>query len=148
MQLGAALRDTLEGWQADLHPPWRDVVGDVTLAVGDVDSTLEIEPWEPIFPARRGRRFPGTPAGAHLLRAFIQTIIAARTGEACYARSFADAAAETLAAAVLSESDAGTDPRVILRAHPAEADAFLALENPFTLCNRHLRTMGAAAVDW
>ena len=147
MQLGAALRDTLEGWQADLHPPWRDVVGDVALAFGDVGPALELDLWEPIFPARRGRRFPGAPAGAHMLRAFIQTIIAARTGEACYARSFGDAAAETIQAAGLKGPDA-SDERVILRPHPAEADAFLALENPFTLCNRHLRTMGAPAVDW
>ena len=282
IQLGAALRDALEGWPADLHPPWRDVAGDAELAWDDVDPTLELDPWEPIFPARRGAVFPGAPAGAHMLRAFdgiapehvrcvilgqdpypcpafatgrafeagnvadwreldkmfspsvrafIQAIIAARTGDARYARRFADwpatlatiesgavdleapdaladrwvasgvlllnssltlsrfqravdphqsrghlplwrplmirviehlagrdapvtfigfgdAAAETLAAADLSESDAGPDPRVILRPHPAEADAFLALDNPFTLCNRRLHAMGAAAVDW
>ena len=61
---------------------------------------------------------------------------------------FGDAAAETLAAAGLSESDAGTARHVILRPHPAAADEVLAQENPFTLCNRHLQTMGAAAVDW
>ena len=280
-RLKSALREALEGWQEDIHPPWRDVVGDVSLAFGDVDPTLELEPWEPIFPARRGRVFPGAPAGAHMLRAFdgirpedsrcvilgqdpypcpafatgrafeagnvarwreldkmfspsvravIQMILAARTGEARYAQSiaqwpatlaaieagavdleapdaladrwvasgalllnssltltrfrrevdphqarghlplwrplmvrvlthlakrrapvvflgFGDAAAETLRAAGLGESDAG-DGRVILRPHPAEADAVLALENPFALCNRQLREMGAAPVDW
>ena len=280
-RLRSALRDTLRGWQEDVEPAWRDVVRSVSLAYGDVDPTLEIEPWEPIFPARRGAVFPGAPAGAHMLhafdgiapedvrcvilgqdpypcpafatgrafeagnvahwreldkmfspsvRAFIQAIIAARTDEARYARRFADwpatlaaiesgavelespdaladrwvasgvlllntsltlsrfqravdphqrrghlplwrplmirviehlagqgtpvvflgfgdAAAETIKAAGLSGPDAGGD-RVILRPHPAEADAFLALENPFTLCNRHLQAMGAAAVDW
>ncbi|MDE0390862.1 MAG: hypothetical protein OXI57_02190 [Rhodospirillales bacterium] len=282
MQLKAALCEILEGWQADLPPPWRDVVDDVALGFEQVDPTLELEPWEPIFPARRGRTFPGAPAGAHMLsafdeitpadvrcvivgqdpypcpafatgrafeagnvarwreldkmfspsvRAFIQTILAARTGEARYARSFAqwpatlaaieagavdleapaaladrwvasgvlllnssltlsrfqregdshqvrghlplwrplvrrvvehlecqegpvvflgfgDAAAETLRTAGLAKSETGAGGRVILRPHPAEADAFLALENPFTLCNRRLQEMGAAPVDW
>ncbi len=280
-RLRSALRDTLRGWQEDVEPAWRDVVRGVALAYGDVDPTLEIEPWEPIFPARRGAVFPGAPAGAHMLRAFdgiapedvrcvilgqdpypcpafatgrafeagnvaqwreldkmfspsvrafIQAIIAARTGEVRYARRFADwpatlaaiesvavdleapdaladrwvasgvlllntsltlsrfqravdphqrrghlplwrplmirviehlagrgtpvvfigfgdAAAETIQAAGLSGPDASGD-RVILRPHPAEADAFIALENPFTLCNRRLQAMGAAAVDW
>ena len=282
MRLEEALRDTLGGWQTDVDPHWHDLVGGVDLAFDDVDPALELEPWEPIFPARRNRTFPGAPAGAHMLRAFdgiapahvrcvilgqdpypcpafatgrsfeagnvarwreldkmfspsvravIQLIVAARTGEAHYARNFAqwpatlaaieagaikleapavladrwveagvllrnssltlsrfqravdphqrrghlplwrplmvrvldrlagrgtpvvfigfgDAAAETLAAAGLSESDAGTAPRVILRPHPAAADEVLAQENPFTLCNRHLRTMGAVPVDW
>ena len=282
MQLKAALRAILEDWQADLPPAWRDVVGDVALGFEQVDPTLELEPWEPIFPARRGRTFPGAPAGAHMLaafdgitpadarcvilgqdpypcpafatgrafeagnvacwreldkmfspsvRAFIQTILAARTGEARYALSFAewpatlaaieggtieleapaaladrwvasgvlllnssltlsrfqregdphqvrghlplwrplmrrviahlagretpvaflgfgDAAEETLRAAGLGESESVAGGRVILRPHPAEADAFLALENPFILCNRRLQEMGAAPVDW
>ena len=281
-RLRSALRDTLRGWQEDVEPAWRDVVRRVALAYGDVDPTLEIEPWEPIFPARRGAVFPGAPAGAHMLRAFdgiapadvrcailgqdpypcpafatgrafeagnvahwreldkmfspsvrafVQAIIAARTGEARYARRFADwpatlaaiesgaidleapealadrwvgsgvlllnssltlsrfqrevdphqrrghlplwrplmvrviehlagagtpvvfvgfgdAAAETLAAAGLGGSGTAAAERVILRPHPAEADAFLAMENPFTLCNRRLQSMGAAAVDW
>ena len=281
MGLRAALRETLKGWKEDIHPPWRDVVGDVALAFDDVDPTLELEPWEPIFPARRGTVFPGAPAGAHILhafdgvapedvrctilgqdpypcpafatgrafeagnvarwreldkmfspsvRAFVQMILVARTGEAEYARSFAqwpatlaaieqgavdleapdtladrwvasgvlllntsltlsrfqrevdrhqarghlplwrplmirviehlarretpvvflgfgDAAAETLRAAGLDGSDAG-DARVILRPHPADADEFLAQENPFSLCNRRLQAMGAAPVDW
>ena len=280
-RLRSALRHTLQGWQEDVEPAWRDVVRSVALAYGDVDPTLEIEPWEPIFPPRRGAVFPGAPAGAHMLRAFdgiapedvrcvilgqdpypcpafatgrafeagnvahwreldkmfspsvrafIQTIIAARTGEARYARRFADwpatlaaiesgaidleapdaladrwvasgvlllntsltlsrfqravdphqrrghlplwrplmirviehlarrekpvvfigfgdAAAETIQAAGLRGPDASGD-RVILRPHPAEADAFLALENPFALCNRRLQAIGAAAVDW
>ena len=282
MQLKAALRKTLEGWHEDIPPPWRDVVGDVALGFEQVDATLELEPWEPIFPARRGRNFPGAPAGAHMLRAFddlppeevrcvilgqdpypcpafatgrafeagnvagwreldkmfspsvravTQLIVAARTGEAHYARNFeqwpatlaaieagaveleepaalayrwvssgvlllntsltlsrfmregdphqvsghlplwrplmvrvldhlvgqgppvvfigfGDAAAETLAAAGLGNSDADATERVIIRPHPAAAEEILAQENPFTLCNRRLQAMGAAAVDW
>ena len=140
VQLRAALRETLEGWQEDIHQPWRDVIADVALGFEQVDASLELEPWEPIFPARRRRTFPGAPEGAHMLRAFdnlppeevrcvilgqdpypcpafstgrafeagnlarwreldkmfspsvravIQLIVAARTGEAHYARSFA-----------------------------------------------------------
>ena len=282
VQLRAALRETLEGWQEDVHQPWRDVIADAALGFEQVDATLELELWEPIFPARRGRAFPGAPEGAHMLRAFdnlppeevrcvilgqdpypcpafstgrafeagnvarwreldkmfspsvravIQLIVAARTGEAHYARSFAqwpamlaaieggavdleapdtladrwvasgvlllnssltltrfqregdphqvrghlplwrplmvrvlshlvardapvvfigfgNAAAETLAAAGLGGSDAGATGRAIFRPHPAAADEVLAQENPFTLCNRRLRAMGAAAVDW
>ena len=140
MRLEEALRDTLGGWQTDVDPHWHDLVGGVDLAFDDVDPALELEPWEPIFPARRNRTFPGAPAGAHMLRAFdgiapahvrcvilgqdpypcpafatgrsfeagnvarwreldkmfspsvravIQLIVAARTGEAHYARNFA-----------------------------------------------------------
>ena len=275
MQLRAALRETLEGWHEDIAPPWRRLVGDVALGFEEVDAALELEPWEPIFPARRGQAFPGAPAGAHMLRAFdglvpedvrcvilgqdpypcpafstgrafeagnvarwreldkmfspsvravIQLIVAARTGEAHYARSFAQwpatlaaieggavdlEAPDTLAdrwvasgvlllnssltltrfqregdphqvrghlplwrsllvrvlshlvardapivvigfgdAAAQALDDAGAKGRVILRPHPAAADEVLAQENPFTLCNRRLRAMGAAAVDW
>lgn len=35
-----------------------------------MEPSLELEPWEPIFPVRRGKRFPGAPADAHILRAF------------------------------------------------------------------------------
>ena len=70
MQLRAALRETLEGWREDIHPPWRDVIADAALGFEQVNATLELEPWEPIFPARRGRMFPGAPAGAHMLSAF------------------------------------------------------------------------------
>ena len=281
MRLRAALQDTLQGWQEDVHAPWRDVVRNVSLAFDDVDPLLELEPWEPIFPARRGMVFPGAPAGAHMLRAFdgivpadvrcvilgqdpypcpafatgrafeagnvarwreldkmfspsvrafIQMILAVRTGEAHYARRFAQwpstlaaieegavdleapealadrwvgsgvlllntsltltrfrregdphqvrghlrlwrplmirvvqylagherpvvfigfggAAADTLRAAGLGEAGV-SDPRVILRPHPAAADEVLAQENPFALCNRRLRAKGAAPVDW
>ncbi len=65
-----ALRETLEGWRSDLPAAWATVIGDVELGFDDCDPALELEAWEPIFPARRGRTFPGAPAGAHMLRAF------------------------------------------------------------------------------
>ena len=70
VQLRAALRETLQGWQEDIASPWGDVITDVALGFEDVDTTLELEPWEPIFPARRGRTLPGAPVGAHMFRAF------------------------------------------------------------------------------
>lgn len=65
-----AVRETLSGWQDDVAPAWRQVLSDVVLDFEAMDTTLELEPWEPIFPPRRGRVFPGAPRGAHALRAF------------------------------------------------------------------------------
>lgn len=282
MQLRAALKEALEGWQEDIHPPWRNVIAGVALGFEQVDAALDLEPWEPMFPARRGRLFPGAPAGAHMLGAFdglapedvrcvilgqdpypcpafstgrafeagnvagwreldtmispsvravIQLVVAERTGAAHFAEGFAqwpaalaaiesgaveleapdalasrwvasgvlllnasltltrfqregdphqvrghlplwrplvvrvlghlaardtpvvfigfgDVAAQALHDAGLGRSNAGATGRVILRPHPAEADEVLAQENPFTVCNRRLRAMGAAPVDW
>lgn len=68
--LSEAMREVLDGWRGDLPPVWQEVVRDVELDLGAIDPGLMIEPWEPIFPARRGRNFPGAPPGAHVLRAF------------------------------------------------------------------------------
>ncbi|OCW56127.1 uracil-DNA glycosylase [Hoeflea olei] len=62
--------ETTAGWKEDLAPDWRAVMADVALGTAAVAPDLELEAWEPIFPARRGRTFPGAPAGAHMLRAF------------------------------------------------------------------------------
>ena len=64
------MRETLLGWRQDMDPAWQRLVENVELRFEDISADLMIEPWEPIFPARRNRRFPGEPAGAHLLRAF------------------------------------------------------------------------------
>lgn len=71
-RLSEAMREVLAGWQGDLPPSWHAVLGEVALDFAAVDPALEIEPWEPVFPPRKGRVFPGAPAGAHLLRAFDQ----------------------------------------------------------------------------
>lgn len=141
MSLREALRETLAGWREDLPAQWRPLAKEVSLGFAAIDPALSLEPWEPIFPARRGKIFPGAPAGAHIfrafdgiapddvacvilgqdpypepgfatgrafeagnvaawreldkmfsksVRAFIQLVLAARTGKAAFARSFAD----------------------------------------------------------
>ncbi|SDR41564.1 Uracil-DNA glycosylase [Rhizobiales bacterium GAS113] len=68
------LRDTmeamLEGWRDDLPPAWRGIAGSAQLGFGEMDPGLALDPWEPVFPVRRGRVFPSQPPGAHMLRAF------------------------------------------------------------------------------
>ncbi len=68
--LTGALRETLHGWKEDIDPAWREFVGNVRLGFDDISAELVIEPWEPIFPTRRGKKMPGEPNGAHMLRAF------------------------------------------------------------------------------
>jgi uracil-DNA glycosylase len=70
MRLEEALRECLSGWRDDLDMCWRDVLGGADLAFDAIGRDLSIEPWEPIFPVRRGRIFPGMPAGTHMFRAF------------------------------------------------------------------------------
>jgi uracil-DNA glycosylase len=70
MRLREAMAETLGGWEADLPATWRAALGPVGEDFESVDADLDFEFWEPIFPARRGRHFPGQPDGAHTLRAF------------------------------------------------------------------------------
>ena len=267
MRLKDALEKTLAGWRDDVNPSWLRALDGVELGFDSVDELLTLEPWEPIFPARKGRAFPGAPPGAHVfrafdapapeevrcvvlgqdpypcpafatgrafeagnvarwreldkmfstsVRAFVQLIVAARTGEARYAADvdrwpstlsdiecgrvpfekpaviadrwaasgvlllnsaltlsrfdravgphqarghlplwrplmlavlrhlagrgkplvcigFGAVAESILREAGLDEESSGASPRVILRAHPAEAERVFALENPFTL---------------
>ena len=65
-----ALEQTFAGWREDVEPAWLGVLEGVELGFDAVDGTLTLEPWEPIFPARRVRAFPGAPRGAHVFRAF------------------------------------------------------------------------------
>ncbi|MCP4319036.1 MAG: uracil-DNA glycosylase [Hyphomicrobiales bacterium] len=65
-----ALREMLAGWQEDLPEPWQVVLSGTELGFNECDPDLELEHWEPIFPARRDRVFPGAPKGAHIFRAF------------------------------------------------------------------------------
>jgi len=141
VKLDAAMRECLENWEVDLTDAWRSFLGEITLGFDDIDASLELEFWEPIFPVRRNKHFPGMPKGAHALRAFdgiepqsvkcvilgqdpypepgfatgrafeagnikswadldqmfsksvrafMQQIVAARTKNPCFARSFAD----------------------------------------------------------
>jgi uracil-DNA glycosylase len=141
VRLVDALNEMLAGWREDLPQAWQTVLADIRLGLDACDPTLELDHWEPIFPARPRRVFPGAPARAHMfrafddiapedvrcvilgqdpypepgfatgrafeagnvaawreldkmfsksVRAFVQLICAARTGNAGYARSFAD----------------------------------------------------------
>lgn len=141
MRLKTAMEEFLSDWPADLPESWRALLGNVALDFDGIAPELELEIWEPIFPVRRGKHFPGMPVGAHYLRAFddispddvrcvvlgqdpypepgfatgrafeagnlagwselnkmfsksirayTQQIVAARTGDLSYARSFAD----------------------------------------------------------
>ena len=282
-----AFGQTFAGWREDVEPAWRSMLDGVGLGFDAVDPALTLEPWEPIFPARRGRTFPGAPPGAHVFRAFdglapdevrcvvlgqdpypcpafatgrafeagnvaswrelgkmfspsvralIQLIVAARTGDDRYAAGFGrwpslladieggrvrleapaaladrwvasgvlllnsaltlsrfdpeigphqarghlplwrplllavlrhlaarrapltcigfgDTAASLLREAGLdgdegAGADRGAARSVILRPHPAAAGELLALENPFSLCNRRLEAMGGTPIDW
>jgi uracil-DNA glycosylase len=70
MLLRAAMEEFLSDWSVDLPEPWRALLGDVALDFDGIGSELGLEVWEPIFPVRRGKHFPGMPAGTHCLRAF------------------------------------------------------------------------------
>ena len=66
---------------------------------------------------------------------------------------FGGQAAEALRMAGISETGAATghtDAKIacILREHPAAGDKVLALENPFTACNRLLAAMDAKPISW
>lgn len=70
MRLREAMAQTLAGWEGDLPQLWRAALGSVGADFDRVGGDLELEAWEPIFPARRGKVFPGQPPGAHMLAAF------------------------------------------------------------------------------
>jgi len=69
LALKEAMQDILAGWREDLPPAWRSFAT-TDPDFGAIDPELSLEPWEPVFPARRGRVFPGAPKGAHMLHAF------------------------------------------------------------------------------
>lgn len=70
MGLRKAMAETFADWEADLPQEWQVALGPVGEHFDRIDADLEIEAWEPIFPARRCQRFPGQPEGAHALSAY------------------------------------------------------------------------------
>ncbi len=70
LRLRDALCEMTACWKDDLPSDWRAVLEKVEAGAANVAPELELEVWEPIFPARKGRVFPGAPEGAHMLRAF------------------------------------------------------------------------------
>jgi uracil-DNA glycosylase len=70
MNLRDALSDFSIGWRDDLSPAWRTLLagaGPNPLAVG---GTLDFDPLQPIYPARRARPLPQARDDAHVFRAF------------------------------------------------------------------------------
>lgn len=71
--MGSALREAMEeilaGWRRDLDPAWQ-AVATGELGFDAIDPALSLEAWEPVFPGRKGRTFPGAPRGAHIFHAF------------------------------------------------------------------------------
>ncbi|MDW5317019.1 uracil-DNA glycosylase [Rhizobium sp. PL01] len=65
-----AMREFLDGWQADMPQAWREHCASAAPDFEAIGDDLELEIWEPIFPVRRSRHFPGMPKGAHLFRAY------------------------------------------------------------------------------
>jgi uracil-DNA glycosylase len=65
-----AMREILAGWREDLDPGWRTLVSSKELGFEAMDRTLTLEPWEPVFPARKGKRYPGAPKNSHIFHAF------------------------------------------------------------------------------
>ncbi|MBX9458065.1 MAG: uracil-DNA glycosylase [Rhizobium sp.] len=64
------MTEMLSGWEFDLPDAWRIALGTIGDPFDRVDPSLDFEAWEPIFPVRRGKTFPGQPKGAHALAAF------------------------------------------------------------------------------
>lgn len=64
------MEEFLSDWSADLTVPWRALIGHAEPDIEAIAPELELEVWEPIFPIRLGKHFPGMPVGAHCLRAF------------------------------------------------------------------------------
>lgn len=70
LRLVDALTEILADWTGDLPPAWKATLSDIELGLKHCDPLLELEPWEPVFPTLRQKRFPGAPEGAHMFRAF------------------------------------------------------------------------------
>ncbi len=70
ISLRSALRELLLDWHTDLPGEWQKVLSGAEPAFHDVGGELELYPWEPIFPSRRGFTLPGEPPGAHIFQAF------------------------------------------------------------------------------
>ena len=70
LALQTSLQSVLAGWSDDLPAAWRAAVGQTELGYTSIDPALELEVWEPIFPIRKGKVFPGALKSAHIFHAF------------------------------------------------------------------------------
>jgi uracil-DNA glycosylase len=73
MKLRTALRRILVDWEKDLPAAWQSAV--IGTQLDWRSRTLEegLARGEMIFPARKGKEFPGAPKGAHVFKAFENT---------------------------------------------------------------------------
>ena len=69
MKLRDALEETLDGWENDLSAEWKTLLNGAELKFREVEFSLTLESWEPIFPTRKAKRFPGARPDAHIFRA-------------------------------------------------------------------------------
>jgi uracil-DNA glycosylase len=70
LALSDAMQDILAGWRQDLASDWQAALDGSELGFDAIDPALTLEPWEPVFPSRKGRAFPGAPKSAHIFHAF------------------------------------------------------------------------------
>ncbi len=72
MLLKQALQETYASWKNDLSDEWLAALSNIELAFESINQNFELEAWEPIFPARKGKDILGAPHGASTLNAFEQ----------------------------------------------------------------------------
>jgi uracil-DNA glycosylase len=66
-----ALAETYSDWQSEFPSAWSSIIDGASVGTHDVDESLELEPWVPIFPTLNVEsRVLGAPRGAHVFRAF------------------------------------------------------------------------------
>ena len=70
LALRDAMLEILAGWREDIDPAWRATLNGGSPDCDAIDPALTLEPWEPVFPARRGHALLGAPKGAHIFHAF------------------------------------------------------------------------------
>lgn len=68
--LRQALSEMLRNWKDDLSAGWRSVLNNVSIDTENVQASLRHQFWEPIFPVRKGNRFPGARSDSHIFRGF------------------------------------------------------------------------------
>ena len=64
------LETRLAGWQQDLSPGWRTFFGDTAPDFAAFGEQFTFPSEFPMIPPRKGTALPGSPAGAHIFRAF------------------------------------------------------------------------------
>ena len=110
-----------------------------------LNSALTLSRFDPEIGPHQARGH--LPLWRPVLLAALRHLAARRAPLVCI--GFGDAAASLLREAGLDDGEDGPAARrVILCPHPAAAGELLALENPFSLCNRHLESLGAPPIDW